>query len=400
MKKVSAKMFFTVMWRGVWQVVSWFLGLFGFKKNGCFAKFVWGMFATSAAVIATISAVALVWAVGEEFYDNYYKDVYCYDPDCYLSEKIGRNLYFHDSHYCTGYIFNAETGKKVIKHVTSVAEPNGNDSLVCFNNGEKQGYFSLNTGKVVIEPKYDHAWEFSEGLASVDDGGTIKFIDVTGKVVIDNGMPYVSGQEGLMFHGSYCQVFSEDGNRVGLMDKTGRMVLPMEYDAIYSFLNYTLWNPEKGNQEAMLDSKMKEIIPMQECSIYTEGETIDVTMPDHTIRKYDMQGQLIHDFYISSVRMLEYEKEEIIYRRCRSEVDGDDGDVYFEEIEGTYHPKATAKLRAYVAGDYYEGLMTADGHIVTMPLYKDIDALNYDLYLCTSTNDDKVIVNGKGEIIR
>ena len=66
----------------------------------------------------------------------------------------------------------------------------------------------------------------------------------------------------------------------------------------------------------------------------------------------------------------------------------------------SYHPKATARLRAYVAGDGYEGLMTAEGHVVTMPLYWDIEAFDYDLYLCTSTNDDKVIVNGKGEIVK
>jgi hypothetical protein len=35
-----------------------------------------------------------------------------------------------------------------------------------------------------------------------------------------------------------------------------------------------------------------------------------------------------------------------------------------------------------------------------MPLYKDIVALDQDLYLCTSTNYDKVIINGKGEIVK
>ena len=44
--------------------------------------------------------------------------------------------------------------------------------------------------------------------------------------------------------------------------------------------------------------------------------------------------------------------------------------------------------------------MTSDGHVVMMPLYKDIEAIGHDLYLCTSTNYDKVIVNGKGEIVK
>ena len=95
--------------------------------------------------------------------------------------------------------------------------------------------------------------------------------------------------------------------------------------------------------------------------------------------------------------MLEYEKEEIVYRKNTTV---DDGDGIVEELEEYYHPKATARLRAYVAGDGFEGLITVDGHTVTMPLYKDIEAIGNDLYLCTSTNYDKVIVNGKGEIVR
>ena len=57
-------------------------------------------------------------------------------------------------------------------------------------------------------------------------------------------------------------------------------------------------------------------------------------------------------------------------------------------------------MRAYVVGDGYEGLMSVDGHVVTMPLYKSIEAIGYDLYLCDVSSGDHVIVNGKGEIVK
>ena len=60
MKKVSAKMFFTVMWRGVCQTLEWFFGLFGFKRDGKMAKSVWGVFSVSAAVIMAIIARFLI----------------------------------------------------------------------------------------------------------------------------------------------------------------------------------------------------------------------------------------------------------------------------------------------------------------------------------------------------
>lgn len=192
-------------------------------------------------------------------------------------------------------------------------------------------------------------------------------------------------------------VDTDDGKQCGLIDKKGNIVLPMEYSSIHPTNDFKLWRLQKGEEMAVLDNNLKTILPLTECSIYIGEGSIDVTMPDHMMRKYDMEGTLINDFYISNFRMLEYEKEEIL---CRTRTHDDDGDEYAVPFVEEYHPQAVARLRAYVAGDGIEGLMTADGHKVTMPLYKDIEAIANDLYLCTSTNYDKVIVNGLGEIVR
>lgn len=397
MKKVSARMFFTVLWRGLYQALGWFFGLFGYKRDGRFAKCVWGLFASSGAIIMAFFALAIVCAGVEMVYDRYYKPHYCDDEYCYHSEYINRDLYFHNTEDGKGYIYNKRTGEKLIKHIAWIAKPLGKDTLVCYSNGRKRGYFSKNTGKVIIEPKYDHAWVFSDGLASVDDNGYIKFIDGTDKVVIDQKMPYIPNMEGYVFHGEYCVVDTDDGELCGLMDKKGNIVLPMEYSSIHPSNDFKYWRLQKGEEMAVLDDSLKTILPLSECFICIGDGTIDVTMPDHTMRKYDMTGSLINDFYISGFRMLEYEKEEIVYR---TNTTVDDGDGIVEELEEYYHPKATARLRAYVAGDGYEGLMTADGRKVTMPLYWDIVALDQDLYLCSSKDNDKVIVDGKGEIVK
>lgn len=400
MKKISVRLFFTVLWRGLRQALRWFFELFGYKGDGKFAKCVWRLFATSIAVILAVFAVVLVTSIGETIYDKYYKEAHCYDPDCNYSEYISKNVYFHNLDDGKGYVFNSLTGEKTVRHIHWIAKPEGEDSLICFSNGTKRGYFNKNTGDVVVEPKYSHAWVFSEGLASVDDNGTIKFIDGTGNVIIDKNMPYIPDMDGYMFHGGYCVIGTENGNCYGLMDKTGNMVLEQEYSSIIRNTDESLWCISKGTEMGVLDKNLNPIVPLMECSVYIDEGTIDVTLPDHTMRKYDMQGKLINDFYISNVRTLEYEKDEILYRRALSEEIDGEGDVkQLTEVE-PYRPRATARLRAYVAGGEYEGLMTSDGHIVMMPLYKDIEAIGHDLYLCTSTNYDKVIVNGKGEIVK
>lgn len=78
------------------------------------------------------------------------------------------------------------------------------------------------TGEPVIEPRYNHAWIFSDGLASVDDNGWIKFVDATGKVVIDHNIPYMSGTEGFVFHNDRCIIHNDRRDRFGMIDKQGK----------------------------------------------------------------------------------------------------------------------------------------------------------------------------------
>jgi hypothetical protein len=158
-----------------------------------------------------------------------------------------------------------------------------------------------------------------------------------------------------------------------------------------------MWRVAKGKERGLLDKDLKFVVPMTECSLWVYDEMVHMTMPDHTMRKLTLNGELINDFYITGVRTLEYSKEEVMYRTDKTT--DDEGNVVDTTIE-SYHPVANAKMKAYVAGDGYEGLMSVDGHIVTKPLYKDITAIGYDLYLCDVSNGDHVIVNGKGEIIK
>ena len=397
MRKVSAKLFFTVLWRGVCQAIKWFFGLFGYKRDGKYAKCVWGLFATSCAIVMAFFALVIVSIGGEVFYKYFFRGHQCDDEYCYHSEYINRDIYFHSTEDGKGYIFNKRTGKKLIKNIAWIAKPLGKDTLVCFSNGKKRGYFSKNTGKIIIEPKYDHAWIFSEALASVEEDGLIKFIDGTGKSAIDLRLPYFSNMEGYVFHGGYCVIFGDGLDVFGLIDKNGKTVLPCEYNSIRPTNDLTMWRITKGKENGLLDKDLKSIIPLTECSMWICDGMVDMTMPDHTMRKYDLKGNLINDFYIANVRMLEYEKEDILYRNnVINKVD----DEITEILEDTYHPKATARMRAYVAGDGYEGLMTADGHLTTLPIYKSIEALGHDLYICEVSNNDKVIINGKGEIVK
>lgn len=395
MKNVSCKMFFSVLWRGICQAFGWFFGLFGYKREGKFAKCVWGVFSVSAAVIMAILAIVL----SMEFYDHVkrqnYWDKYCeIHGGQYISESIGYVPDFEGGH---GYLINKKTGKKVLTGIEWIAKPLGDDSLVCFSSAKRRGYFNAKDGKVIVEPKYDHAWIFSDGLAAVEEDGKIKFINSSGAIVIDKGLKYESGGDGYVFHGGYLAVCSDENDKYGLMDKSGNMALPLEYDYIEIANNLEYWRVRKDKQWAVYDKAMNVVLPFIDGYVYITDRSIDITMSDHTMRKYDFSGNLINDFYIANVRKLDYETDELYFVKNTKE---DDGEDCYDEIEPWQNKKAVARLRAYSAGDGYEGLMTPDGHVVTMPLYESIEAIGDDSYMCTVSNGDKVVVDGKGQIVR
>lgn len=394
MKRVSTKMFFSVIWKGICQVLGWFLGLFGYKRDGKFAKCVWGLFSISAAVIMVIMACGLTYTLGREYYNRHIgiRNYAEKSGGQYVSNRIGY-INFYDE---KGFLIDKATGEKVLTDIEWIAAPLGNDTLVCYSDGKLRGYFSKNTGKAIIEPKYRHAWIFSDGLACVEDNGFMKFIDGTGDVVIDSKLEYRYGMEGFVFHGGYCIVCTKDGTRYGLMDKTGKMVIPTEYDNINISSNQKYWSVKKGSITTVLDKNMNAIIPNIEGQVYLCDKCISVTMPDHTMRKYDYEGKLIDDFYISSVEALEYQTGELYYTKS-SYMDEDEVEHDYLEEE---HKRAEANLYVYSAGDDYKGLMAKDGCIVTKPLYEAIEAIGADLYLCTVSDGDKVVVDGKGKVVR
>lgn len=369
------------------------LKIFGYKKDGKLTKLIWYCF--SISIVTILASIAFTIAHGAYKQATVrYNNVKCLEANggFYVSRTIG---YISD---CdggnNGYLFDKLTGEKVLTGIKWIAMPEGNDSLVCYSDGKLRGYFNAKNGKVVIPPTFRHAWIFSDGLAAIEDDGKVKFINASGTVVINNGMTCDVTSGNYVFHGGYLVVSSDDGEKKGLIDKTGQLILPMEYDSVEKADYSDFWVVRKDKKSTIYDKNMNVLIPLVDGYAYFSDNCIGVTMSDRTMRKYDYTGRLINDFYIYEVTQLTYNTDELIYAKEES---SEEPGIF--EHNASYKTKV-ARLRSYSAGYSYEGLITADGHIVTMPLYEHIEAIGPDTYICTVSDNDKVIVNGKGEIVR
>ena len=154
MKRVSAKLFFSVMWKGVCQSMEWFFGLFGYKKDGLYAWCLWRLFATCTSIVLGILAVVFVYSLCDTVYDKYYKDTHCYDPDCPRSEFIAKNIPVYIGEY--GCVMqNTERGnlfrKYYLEYVCRAAHTYHLPLIIWDNNqpgsgNEHHAYFNHSDG--------------------------------------------------------------------------------------------------------------------------------------------------------------------------------------------------------------------------------------------------------------
>ena len=224
-----------LFWKGLTGIISataeWFTVILGMKDESKYGKFIRRVVGGCFAFIMFVFACA----GGNALYEFVYKKVNAakyLDDSYYDSQYLSRNATYYSRAYETDGYVETRDGKKTVKGIHWISKPLGDDSLVCYSNGDARGYFNMLTGEIAIKPQYKHAWVFSDGLASVDDNGKIKFIDAKGNVVIDLNIPYITGAEGYVFHNGHCVIHNNKRDKFGLIDKKGNWMLKAEYDAI------------------------------------------------------------------------------------------------------------------------------------------------------------------------
>jgi len=105
----------------------------------------------------------------------------------------------------------------------------------------KRGYID-ESGKIVIQPQYDHAWKFSEGMAAVKLDGKWGFIDKSGKIIVQPKYDYVEDfRDGM--------VVVKLNGKYGFVDKSGKETVPPKYSRVGGrvIVSYTTTDGNKGS---------------------------------------------------------------------------------------------------------------------------------------------------------
>jgi hypothetical protein len=175
------------------------------------------------------------------------------------------------------------------------AQENQSSDLFVIMVDNKVGFINR-TGKIVIEPQFNGANDFSEGLAIVGLFDTDKrgFIDKTGKIVIpakfEDAWDFSEGLSRVSL--GKCGSPNSGKQKIGFIDKTGKFVIKPKCGDFYSFNEGLALTFENGKY-GFIGKTGKIVIPIKFESATHFSEGFSTVFVDGKYGFIDKTGKLI-----------------------------------------------------------------------------------------------------------
>ena len=239
------------------------------------------------------------------------------------------------------------------------------DTLTVFcDKNNKRGYLNAYTGEVVIEPQYDAAWVFSDGLAAVKKDNMIGFINKDGELVIPfkfkhNKREYDYDYIDYVFHNGYCYMIGNNGYQ-GVINKSGEWCIEPNYYHISRDWRYNGFRTY--SEEALQGYINKDLDVIFPDEYYNIDITSDgyILTKDNRMWKEDFDGNVTIPFMFEFMNNMDYV---VGY-------DNDGNEIY--KLSDTY--------KYYYVADLCGIYNVKTQEVVTPAIYTDVDMLGEDMF--------------------
>lgn len=298
-----------------------------------------------------------------------------------LGEKT--EIRYFSNNQCA--VYNKITDKRVSPKVRWISSVPERDSLTVFCDKEgRRGYLNVNTGEIVIDGQYKHAWHFSEGLgAVVADNGKVGFVNYDNEFVIPAEYDYVADYDYIFIDG-VCILPDDSTGRYGVIDTLGNIRLPMEYSGIYKSYDDDTWYLHKDGKCGLADAGMNIIFEPVYDNISVRSAERDAYLTRDGIKQLiSFEGEVILPFVIDEAWPLEY----------RVASDDDEGNSY------VMHPYLVEVMVDYNC----RGVMDSrTGKMLIPAVYTEIDLIAKDLIMAEvdGNEENNVIFDTSGRMVR
>lgn len=310
-----------------------------------------------AALAGIVLAIAIVIA-GIDWIKDTCGLTYYY----WCDEDLGKNIEIRHFSNSRAAAYNKVTDERMSPKVRWISGVPERDSLTVFCDLDgKRGYLDVNTGKVVIDGQYTHAWHFSEGLAAVvAENGKVGFINRRNEMVIPPVYDHITDFD-YLFKDGVCVVRDARTRKYGAIDTLGTVRLPLEYSRIFKAHNESTWYLRKDGKCGLADADMNVIFEPVYDNISVQDKDCQAYLTSNGVKQLvSFEGEVIIPFVIDEAWPLEYP------------ADGDDEDGN------------TNRLHPYLVGvmvDYYcNGVMDSrTGKMIIPAIYTDVDMISKEL---------------------
>jgi len=253
-------------------------------------------------------------------------------------------------------------------------------------DGDSRFGFMDGTGAIVIPVIFDRANIFSDGLAYVESGGRGLFIDPSGAGVLDldeltSATPFQSGEftSATPFEFGFSRVTRtymqeiEGGVSLvhshGLIDTSGNVILPAEFDDAGAFENNILWAVQDG-QYAIFDNLGNQITPHEFDHMSYAGEDLLIAQRGDRFGHIDRAGSVVTPFNFDLVGGFYDERAIVIVDGLGGYVDPQGEVVIPVQFVGAGEfREGRAKASPY--GLLY-GFIDTEGDMVIEPIYDEV----------------------------
>ncbi len=186
------------------------------------------------------------------------------------------------------------------------------DGLIPVENSKAMGYANT-LGELVVPYQYEAANNFYDGLASVailkkgKKGNSLNdyatgYINNTGELVIGFDYDYHSSGN---FMPNVGAAWVGKQNKIGLIDKTGKILIPLQYEEINDFMENGLAWVKKDKKWGLIDQTGAVIIPFS-YDDYVGGFSSQLPSNRHLVAKKGKYGYV--DDFGQEITPLKYDK--------------------------------------------------------------------------------------------
>lgn len=280
------------MGRWAWRVIrQWW------QKSAKWIR--WVAVAVAGCVVVGILSL-IAWVNYQNEHGRYYWDELISD-NCILHS-------FADNTYRVYHKLEKEYTTPKFRWLSDVAE---GDSLAVYALPGKRGFINVESGEIVIDAErnnYSRAWFFSDGLAAVERGGKVGFINANNELVIPFKFDYseetLMWDFGYVFHGNYCLMTNSEG-KFGIINRDGEWLVEPAYDMIFEPDESGYWEVVVDDKYGVLDAEGKEVYPTEYDSLVVLDDGFELAK-EGKMWHVNFEGEIVHPFVFDSSCWLEY----------------------------------------------------------------------------------------------